>query len=436
MSVAIIQKSPIAGLLMPPPSKSAGHRALICAALAALQNRGEGVCYRVSRLLDPSGSALSDDLAATLRAIRAMGVNATADADALILTAGSRPSGSAEVDCGESGSTLRFFLPLFAALGLPARFTGRGRLPDRPLGVYADCLPTHGVSLSFSASGGCLPLDLSGHLTGGAFLLPGDISSQFISGLLLALPLCNEDSTVRLSTPLESADYVNMTIQALSQAGIEIKILPDGWFIPGGQRYRSFHTAVESDWSQAAFLLAAGALGGEVRLPGLKLDSSQGDRAALTLFRRMGAEIFISQGIIRCRRAPLRGIDIDATQIPDLVPILAVAGSLAEGETRITGAARLRIKESDRLKATADGLSRLGARVEERPDGLVLQGVPRLKGGQVSGYHDHRIVMSMAVAALQCDQPVEVTDAESVQKSWPDFFADFRRIGGNVHVVD
>lgn len=436
MSVAVIQKSPIAGLLTPPPSKSAGHRALICAALAALQNREGGGCCRVSRLLNPSGGALSDDLSATLRAVRAMGVDAEADGDALVLTAGFPPSLPAEVDCGESGSTLRFFLPLFAALGIPARFTGRGRLPDRPLGVYADCLPAHGVSLSFPSPDGCLPLDLSGRLSGGAFLLPGDISSQFISGLLLALPLCDEDSTIRLSTPLESADYVHMTLEALSLAGIEVRTLSDGWFIPGGQCYRPFQTAVESDWSQAAFLLAAGSLGGEVRLPGLKLDSPQGDRAALSLFRRMGAEITISQGIIRCRRAPLHGIDIDAAQIPDLVPVLAVAGALADGETRITGAARLRIKESDRLKATADGLARLGARVKERPDGLVLQGVPRLKGGRVSGYRDHRIVMSMAVAALRCDRPVEVTDAESVQKSWPDFFADFRRIGGDVHVVD
>ena len=336
----------------------------------------------------------------------------------------------------ESGSTLRFFLPIFAALGVSARFSGRGRLPDRPLGVYADCLPSHGAGLQFSPDGGSLPLSLSGRLTGGTYLLPGDVSSQFISGLLLALPLCEEDSDLRLSTPLESADYVHMTLQALSLAGIEIQPLPDGWRIPGGQRYRPFQTAVEGDWSQAAFLLAAGALGGEVQIGGLQLDSNQGDRAVLAILRRMGADIQISQEIVHCRRTPLHGVEIDATQIPDLVPILAVAAAVAEGETHITGAARLRLKESDRLAATADGLSRLGAQVEERPDGLILRGRTRLRGGRVSGYQDHRIVMSMAVAALMCEEPVEITSAESVQKSWPSFFADYQRIGGDVHVVD
>ena len=188
--------------------------------------------------------------------------------------------------------------------------------------------------------------------------------------------------------------------------------------------------------SQAAFLLAAGALGGEVQIGGLQLDSNQGDRAVLAILRRMGADIQISQEIVHCRRTPLHGVEIDATQIPDLVPILAVAAAVAEGETHITGAARLRLKESDRLAATADGLSRLGAQVEERPDGLILRGRTRLRGGRVSGYQDHRIVMSMAVAALMCEEPVEITSAESVQKSWPSFFADYQRIGGDVHVVD
>ncbi len=436
MSVAIVRASSIAGSAFPPSSKSAGHRALICAALAALQNRDTGASCRIARLRETESAVLSDDLNATLGALAALGVSSVWDGDALVLKAGVSPDAPAEVDCVESGSTLRFFLPIFAALGVSARFSGRGRLPDRPLGVYADCLPSHGAGLQFSPDGGSLPLSLSGRLTGGTYLLPGDVSSQFISGLLLALPLCEEDSDLRLSTPLESADYVHMTLQALSLAGIEIQPLPDGWRIPGGQRYRPFQTAVEGDWSQAAFLLAAGALGGEVQIGGLQLDSNQGDRAVLAILRRMGADIQISQEIVHCRRTPLHGVEIDATQIPDLVPILAVAAAVAEGETHITGAARLRLKESDRLAATADGLSRLGAQVEERPDGLILRGRTRLRGGRVSGYQDHRIVMSMAVAALMCEEPVEITSAESVQKSWPSFFADYQRIGGDVHVVD
>ena len=421
MSLAVISPSVIRGTLTPPPSKSAAHRLLIAAALA-----GEG---RVR------GLSLSADMEATLRAVRGLGVSVRLDGDAACF-APAPPSSSPSplpVDCGESGSTLRFLIPLYAARGIPAVFTGHGRLPERPLGVYADCLPPHGVTLS-AASG--LPLTVTGRLTGGDFALPGDVSSQFISGLLFALPLCREDSRIRLTTPLESAGYVDMTLQVLRQAGIRVEPLEDGWFIPGSQTYRPLDTAVESDWSQAAFLLAAGALGGEVTLTGLNPASAQGDREALSLFRRFGAAVEEAPGRIVCRKAPLHGIDIDAAQIPDLVPVLAVTAALADGVTHITGAARLRLKESDRLAAVADGIRRLGGRVEESPDSLTITGVSRLAGGRAEGYNDHRIVMALSMAALGCEAPVTVTDAQSVAKSWPAFFEDYRAIGGTAHVID
>ncbi len=421
MSLAVISPSVIRGTLTPPPSKSAAHRLLIAAALA-----GEG---RVR------GLSLSADMEATLRAVRGLGVSVRLDGDAACF-APAPPSSSPSplpVDCGESGSTLRFLIPLYAARGIPAVFTGHGRLPERPLGVYADCLPPHGVTLS-AASG--LPLTVTGRLTGGHFALPGDVSSQFITGLLFALPLCREDSRIRLTTPLESAGYVDMTLQVLRQAGIRVEPLEDGWFIPGSQTYRPLDTAVESDWSQAAFLLAAGALGGEVTLTGLNPASAQGDREALSLFRRFGAAVEEAPGRIVCRKAPLHGIDIDAAQIPDLVPVLAVTAALADGVTHITGAARLRLKESDRLAAVADGIRRLGGRVEEGPDSLTITGVSRLAGGRAEGYNDHRIVMALSMAALGCEAPVTVTDAQSVAKSWPAFFEDYRAIGGTAHVID
>ena len=421
MSLAVISPSVIRGTLTPPPSKSAAHRLLIAAALA-----GEG---RVR------GLSLSADMEATLRAVRGLGVSVRLDGDAACF-APAPPSSSPSplpVDCGESGSTLRFLIPLYAARGIPAVFTGHGRLPERPLGVYADCLPPHGVTLS-AASG--LPLTVTGRLTGGDFALPGDVSSQFITGLLFALPLCREDSRIRLTTPLESAGYVDMTLQVLRQAGIRVEPLEDGWFIPGSQTYQPLDTAVESDWSQAAFLLAAGALGGEVTLTGLNPASAQGDREALSLFRRFGAAVEEAPGRIVCRKAPLHGIDIDAAQIPDLVPVLAVTAALADGVTHITGAARLRLKESDRLAAVADGIRRLGGRVEEGPDFLTITGVPRLTGGRAEGYNDHRIVMALSMAALGCEAPVTVTDAQSVAKSWPAFFEDYRAIGGTAHVID
>lgn len=265
------------------------------------------------------GLSLSADMEATLRAVRGLGVSVRLEGDAACFTAVPLPPSAAPlpVDCGESGSTLRFLIPLYAARGIPAVFTGHGRLPERPLGVYADCLPAHGVALS-AVSG--LPLTVSGRLTGGDFALPGDVSSQFITGLLFALPLCREDSRIRLTTPLESAGYVDMTLQVLRQAGIRVEPLEDGWFIPGNQTYQPLDAAVESDWSQAAFLLAAGALGGSITLTGLNTASAQGDREALALFRRFGAAIEEAPGRITCRKAPLHGIDIDAAQIPDLVP--------------------------------------------------------------------------------------------------------------------
>ena len=421
MSLAVISPSVIRGTLTPPPSNSAAHRLLIAAALA-----GEG---RVR------GLSLSADMEATLRAVRGLGVSVRLDGDAACF-APAPPSSSPSplpVDCGESGSTLRCLIPLYAARGIPAVFTGHGRLPERPLGVYADCLPPHGVTLS-AASG--LPLTVTGRLTGGDFALPGDVSSQFITGLLFALPLCREDSRIRLTTPLESAGYVDMTLQVLRQAGIRVEPLEDGWFIPGSQTYQPLDTAVESDWSQAAFLLAAGALGGEVTLTGLNNASAQGDREALSLFRRFGAAVEEAPGRIVCRKAPLHGIDIDAAQIPDLVPVLAVTAALADRVTHITGAARLRLKESDRLAAVADGIRRLGGRVEEGPDFLTITGVPRLTGGRAEGYNDHRIVMALSMAALGCEAPVTVTDAQSVAKSWPAFFEDYRAIGGTAHVID
>lgn len=422
MSLAVISPSVIRGTLTPPPSKSAAHRLLIAAALA-----GEG---RVR------GLSLSADMEATLRAVRGLGVSVRLDGDAACF-APAPPSSSPSplpVDCGESGSTLRFLIPLYAARGIPAVFTGHGRLPERPLGVYADCLPPHGVTLS-AASG--LPLTVTGRLTGGDFALPrATCPASSSPGLLFALPLCREDSRIRLTTPLESAGYVDMTLQVLRQAGIRVEPLEDGWFIPGSQTYRPLDTAVESDWSQAAFLLAAGALGGEVTLTGLNPASAQGDREALSLFRRFGAAVEEAPGRIVCRKAPLHGIDIDAAQIPDLVPVLAVTAALADGVTHITGAARLRLKESDRLAAVADGIRRLGGRVEESPDSLTISGVSRLAGGRAEGYNDHRIVMALSMAALGCEAPVTVTDAQSVAKSWPAFFEDYRAIGGTAHVID
>ena len=257
------------------------------------------------------------------------------------------------------------------------------------------------------------------------------MSSQFITGLLLALPLLPRASEIVLTTPLESAAYVEMTVQALAAFGVRAERTARGWHVPGGQRFRPGAHRVEGDWSQASFFLAAGALGGDVRVHGLRRDSLQGDKAIESLLAQGGASLsWEADGALRCRAGGWRGIQIDASQIPDLVPVLAAAFALAEGETRIAHAERLRLKESDRLAAMAAGLQALGARVRETADGLVLSGVSQLAGGEADGANDHRVVMALAVAALRAAGPCTVTGAESIRKSYPDFFRDYNMLGG------
>lgn len=410
MSDVRIEPSVLSGSILVPPSKSAAHRAVICSALAGGGNLFEdGVEY------------LSNDIRATIRAMKTLlsGTDGT----------------PVQVYCGESGSTLRFLIPVAAALGIPAMFTGEGRLPQRPIGVYLDCLPQHGVKCE---TAGGLPLAIHGKLTPGKFILPGNVSSQFITGLLLALPVLDGGSEIRLSTPLESAGYVDMTIDILKDFGIKIEAEENGWIVPGNQSYSVppyKPYKVERDWSQAAFFLAAGTLGGKIRLEGLNPDSRQGDRAAEMLFRSFGADIAWEGKQLAVTPKKRNGIEIDAAQIPDLVPVLAATAALCRGQTRIYNAQRLRIKESDRLAAMADGLTRLGGKVKETEDGLLIDGVKTLHGGEVNGCNDHRIVMAFAIAALKADGCVTIHDAQSVRKSYPDFFEDYNRLGGKAYVV-
>lgn len=417
---ATVSGGRIAGRTTPPPSKSAAHRALLCAALS-----GSGTVR---------GILPSDDMNATLRGIRAMGL-AIEQSDGTVTVA---PGGikSHTVDCGESGSTLRFLIPIFAALGQSVTFIGKGRLPSRPLDLYATLLPRHGVSVS----GSTLPLSISGKLTAGEFALAGNVSSQFITGLLYALPLCDGDSHIRLTTPLESVGYVDMTEAALKTAGITVTPVWEngrrvGWHVPGNQTYQPRRYTVEADWSQAAFWLVAATLGGELVLDGLDITSTQGDRAIVDILTRMGADITARDGALTVRQAALHGCVINAADVPDLVPILAVAAATAAGETRIVGAERVRLKESDRLAAMATELRALGADITETPDGLIIRGVKTLHGGPVAGHNDHRIVMSLAIASLCAAGAVTIDDADSVAKSWPAFFEDFKQIGGMADVI-
>lgn len=420
MSGVTLLPSSLRGEVTAPPSKSQAHRLLLCSALSG------GVC-RISSF------SCSEDMEATLRGLAALGVSFRTEGETLTLFPTRKPSEEVEIDCGESGSTLRFLIPIAAALGISARFTGRGRLPERPVGVYSDCLPKRGVSCKTS---GGLPFSVSGQLRPGLFSLPGNISSQFITGLLLSLPLLPGDSEIRLSTPLESSSYVELTLSCMTRFGVFAKRTENGWQIPGFQRYKPCDSRIEGDWSQAAFFLAAGALGGEIAVSGLNFDSAQGDRAIERLLKEFGAPLRREGEKLFSSPGRLHGIQLDASEIPDLVPILAVVASLACGKSHLTGCGRLRIKESDRLAALAQGLTRLGAQVLEEHDGLILTGVPALHGGYAQGFGDHRIVMALSVAALRAGAPVTLSDAYSIRKSYPRFFEDYNQLGGKAHVFD
>ncbi len=412
----------LAGAVAAPPSKSIAHRALLCAWLA-----GDPACVR------GVGPGTSNDIDATLGCLAALGAV--------------RPGPLGErrappeipkpvlLDCGESGTTLRLLVPIVAALGRAATFEGRGRLPQRPIGEYLAMLNGRGVLLSPPPSGS-LPLGLRGRLLPGDFTVPGGVSSQYVSGMLLALPLLPEDSTLRVAGRLESAPYVDLTIAVQKAFGVSVERIPASgpvFRIPGGQSYRPVPYGVEGDWSNAAFWLVASFLGSKLRVDGLDEASAQGDRAVRAILARFAAAGASDGPIV-----------VDAAQIPDLVPALAVAAVGCARDVRFVNAGRLRLKESDRLASTADALHRIGAEAEASADALLVRGRgagagdgrPLFAGGEADAWNDHRIAMALAVAGLRSRDGVAIRGWRAVEKSYPSFFDEFRRLGGEVHGID
>ena len=404
MDKLIITPGKLAGRVAVPPSKSAAHRLLICAALAGGGSTVENV-------------DLSQDISATVSALRALGCRLEERGTGFVCT--DREKTREEevlIDCRESGSTLRFLIPIALALGGSFRFTGRGRLLDRPLEPHFDICRADGISVQRSGR----EIVFSGRLRGGEYRLAGNVSSQFISGLLFALPLLEEGGVIRLTTPLESAGYVDMTLCALSDFGIRVENRDYcEFYIPGGQSWRPHHCVVEGDYSQAAFYFVANALGSDVQINGLNPQSVQGDRAIADVIRRMGK--------------PLAAQDIDVSQIPDLVPILAVLATQAEGTTRLYHAARLRLKESDRLQTTAQELKKMGADITELADELVIRGKTPLGGADCNAHNDHRIAMALAIAATVANGAVSIAGPDCVRKSYGNFWKDYQALGGKLH---
>lgn len=413
MNIEIIPKI-LAGSVDAVASKSHAHRLLIAAALCR-----QSVAISIS--------TESQDIEATRSCLDQLKASAPV------------------LDCRESGSTLRFLLPLIMALKDQAIFLGSGRLPQRPISPLKEEMEAHGCTFTnlHRKKGEAREIcQVTGRLQGGIFTLPGNVSSQYITGLLFALPLLKKDSSICITTPLESRGYVDLTLDVLKKFGIEvyteeIEGCPT-YHVQGRQQYRSpGDMKAEGDWSNIAFWVVAGILSKDsgIICRGIDPSSIQGDRAILSLARRMGGKVTVKEDRILAMAAPLSGIHIDASAIPDLVPILAVAAATAKGTTYIHNAHRLRIKESDRLAAMYDCLSRVGADITEEPGGLTIRGVPALKGGTISGYNDHRIVMAMTVASIVSEGPIVIEGAEAVAKSYPAFFEDFAALGGEYHVI-
>ncbi len=408
-----ITAPPQGGVIAAIPSKSQAHRLLICAALADAPT-------------DIACSVTSQDIEATADCLRALGAGVERTEKGYHVIPIDKACPNPVLRCRESGSTLRFLLPITAALGTGGVFLMEGRLPDRPQEELLQVLERHGCRCSRQGN----RLSLSGRLKAGEIAVRGDVSSQYVSGLLFALPLMEDSGVIELTCGLQSRPYVDMTVAAMERFGITA-YEQNGRFRTQGKYSSPRTAAVEGDWSNAAFWLCAGALCDKAfTCTGLEEASPQGDRAVMALLRQMGASVCIHSGEISVLRGELRGVEIDARDIPDLIPALSAVAATAQGETRIIGAERLRLKESDRLQAVARGLSALGADVEETDDGLHIQGKPKLAGGVMDACGDHRIAMMGAIAALGCTGPVTVLGAEAVEKSYPAFWEHYRRLGG------
>ena len=409
MNVTITPKK-LAGAITPPPSKSQAHRLIIAAALS------DGFCHL-------SNVSLSEDIQATLRCMRTLDADASADGTVIRgadLVDGHEDPAPTVMDCGESGSTLRFLIPVALALKGKGSFTGHGRLMERPQEPYFELFREKGITWSLEGS----VLTVEGRLTSGIYAIRGDVSSQFITGLLYALPLLEGDSELVLTTALESRGYVDMTLDALAQFGVSAEYDGDRRFrVPGNQAYRHRDLAIEGDWSNAAFWFAAAFLGHRVDVEGLNPRSVQGDRV-------IGEQL--------ARLTQPGPAELDVSQCPDLVPPLAAMAALRAGETTaIVNAARLRIKESDRLAALSTVLTQMGAEVEEGPETLTIQGKPALDGGvTIEPFGDHRISMAASIAALGAKAPVTIQNAQCVGKSYPQFFHHMKLLGGVCHVVN
>ncbi|MBM7872113.1 3-phosphoshikimate 1-carboxyvinyltransferase [Clostridium pascui] len=414
-----ITPSPLKGDIKIPPSKSLAHRAVICAGLS------EGIS-NIDNII------FSEDIKATTMGMESLGIEVNRKDESINIKGKSKLSlVNSMINCNESGSTLRFLIPLALLTGEEISFEGRGKLVSRPLDVYYEMFKNQNIQ--YENNNGQLPLKVKGFLKSGTFYVKGNVSSQFVTGLMFALPLLEGDSKIIVTTELESKGYVDLTIDCMDKFGVKIENKGyKEFYIKGNQKYISRDYRVEGDFSQAAFWIVAGILGANIKCKDLNLNSLQGDKIILDIVKEMGSNIKISEDTIEVCKSQTKGIVINASECPDLVPIISVLGALSEGTTKIINAERVRIKECDRLKAMQTELTKVGADIEETEDGLIIRGKSSLKGGTVDSWNDHRIAMAMAVASIKCEEPIIITNSNAVTKSYPEFWKDFKMLGGNI----
>ncbi len=410
------------GEIQIPPSKSMAHRAIMCAALA----KGTSVISNI---------AYSDDILATIAGMRALGASIVTEKDSVTVQGiQSLPQTPLQVDCNESGSTLRFFVPLFTLSGQPVTFLGRNRLLKRPQGVYKTLFESQGHRFVQTEQ----QLTVQGALKAGSYEIDGSVSSQFITGLLFALPLLEGDSVLHIKPPFESRSYIDLTLQMLQAFGVTANFRDKyTLYVPGSQSYRACDYTVEGDYSQMAFYAVLAAVQNDLYCKGVSHASRQGDKAVLSVLRDCGCSIEQKQdGYLVCKSA-LTAAEIDLADCPDLGPVLTVLGMYAKGTTRIYHAVRLRYKESDRIAAMEEELGKFHADITCTEDEVFIKGKPSYRCEQeLYGHKDHRIVMSLTVAALCSETPVVINGAECIKKSYPDFFEDIRSIGGRIEVLE
>ena len=421
----LIRPKKLSGKIDVVPSKSYSHRAIIAASLS----EGESVIKNV---------LFSNDILRTIDCCRAFGAEITCYENYLVIKGTSEiKRASSVINCGESGSTIRFMIPIMLVNNEKMEFRGENHLNKRPLETYYEIFKRQGIKYSHPIDA-YMPLHTEGGLRSGEFMIPGDISSQFITGLLFALPLLDGDSEIKIIGNLESKAYIDLTLDILNKFGIKIRNNNYTSFtVFGNQKYVANNYTVEGDFSQAAFFLVMGALGNDISLGCMNLDSLQGDKKIIQDVKDLGAAIKSEEETIKAIHNPLRGAVIDLSQSPDLGPVLSVLASVSAGNSKFINASRLRIKECDRITCVREELNKLGACVTESHDEMYFNGVTELHGSMnLDAHNDHRIAMSLAVASTVCTSPLLIHGAECVKKSYPHFWDDFKKLGGDFDVID